>query len=153
MPMDRGINLFESDIDTQDDEVNINEWIDVEFDVALDSGSIVHVCRDSDTPGYEVQESAGSRRGQNFLVGNGGKMLNLGEKKLSLEVDRGDSSGMIASVFQIAQVTRPLMSVGKICDEGYSVIFSNEEAEVLEKTGNVKCVFHRNNGCLYISET
>ena len=59
---------------------------------------------------------------------------------------------MIASVFQIAQVTRPLMSVGKICDEGYSVIFSNEEAKILGKDGSVKCVFKRNNGGLYIGK-
>ena len=84
--------------------------------MALDSGSIVHVFRDSDTPGYVLEESAGSRRGQNFLVGNGGKMANLGEKRLSLEVEQDKRVGAIASVFQIAQLTRPLMSVGKVCD-------------------------------------
>ena len=94
-----------------------SEWVDVEFEVALDSGSIVHVCRDSDTPGYDLKDSAGSRRGQNFLVGNGGIMPNLGEKRLSMQVPNGASdTSMIASVFQTAQATRPLMSVGRVCD-------------------------------------
>ena len=56
------------------------EWEDVEFEVALDSGSIVNVCHEDDAPGYLLQESPGSRRGQNFVVGDGGKLPNQGEK-------------------------------------------------------------------------
>ena len=59
--------LMESDMDVQDHEVLLNDWTDVEFDVALDSGSIVHVCRDSDSPGYDVMESWGSKRGRCFV--------------------------------------------------------------------------------------
>ena len=75
------INVMKSDIDLAELLVSENgneEWIDVESEVALDSGSIVHVCRDSDAPGYILEESNGSRRGQNFLVGNGAKMPNMG---------------------------------------------------------------------------
>ena len=43
------------------------EWVDVEFEVALDSRSIVNVCRDSDTPGHDLRDSAGSRRGRELL--------------------------------------------------------------------------------------
>ena len=41
-------------------------WTDLEFEVALDSGSVVHVCSVDDVPGYRVGESPGSRRGQEF---------------------------------------------------------------------------------------
>ena len=58
------------------------EWVDVEFEVTLDSGAIVHVCRDSDTPGYDLRDSAGTRRGQNFLAGNGCTMPNLGKNRV-----------------------------------------------------------------------
>ena len=65
------INLFES----EDIELLVNEndqtWQDVEFEVALDSGFIVNVCRPDDCPGYVIQESLGSKRGQNFVVGDG----------------------------------------------------------------------------------
>ena len=39
-------------------------WEDIEFQVALDSGSVVHVCAPDDCPGYMLQESPGSKRGQ-----------------------------------------------------------------------------------------
>ena len=58
---------MESDIDLAELLVSENsgeEWIDVEFEVALDSGSIVHVCRDSDAPGYVLesqQEAEGAK--------------------------------------------------------------------------------------------
>ena len=43
----------------------VNEaWKDMEFEVALDSGSVVHVCSTDDCPGYMLAESPGSRRGQ-----------------------------------------------------------------------------------------
>jgi len=41
-------------------------WEDIEFEVALDSGSVVHVCAPDDCPGYMLQEPPGSKRGQAF---------------------------------------------------------------------------------------
>ena len=41
-------------------------WSDLEFGVALDSGAVVHVCGPGDCPGYVLEESAGSKRGQQF---------------------------------------------------------------------------------------
>ena len=36
----------------------------LEFEVALDSGAVVHVCEPADSQGYSLEESPGSRRGQ-----------------------------------------------------------------------------------------
>ena len=58
-----------------------DQWEDLEFVVALDSGSVVHVCAPADCPRYLLQESAGSRRGQEFLMGDGGTIPNLGQKQ------------------------------------------------------------------------
>ena len=44
--------------------VNADAWKDIEFEVALDSGSVAHVCSIDDCPGYRVGESPGGRRGQ-----------------------------------------------------------------------------------------
>ena len=49
--------------------VNTEAWQDLEFEVALDSGSVVHVSSPADIPGYHVGTSPGSRRGQDFLMG------------------------------------------------------------------------------------
>ena len=81
------------------------------------------------------------------MVGDGGSLKNLGEKKLNLEVPGGE---VIALTLQIAKVTRPLMSIGRIADEGFRVVFEHNEAEVIDKaSGNVVCTFHRRNGGLY----
>ena len=124
------------------------EWEDLEFEVALDSGSVVHVCSLEDCPGYKLAESPGSRRKQEFLMGDGGTIANLGEKALNLSSGEAD----LQSVFQIAAVTRPLMSVGKICDEGHDVRFNNVMAVVTNKDGVELCRFHRNNGGLYVAK-
>ena len=54
-------------------EINVAdqvEWRDVEIEVALDSGSVVHVCSLDDCRGYQLSESPGSRRGQEFQMGS-----------------------------------------------------------------------------------
>ena len=125
-------------------------WEDIEFEVALDSGSVVHVCAPGDCPGYMLQESPGSKRGQEFQMGDGGLIKNLGQKQLNL------SDSMIGrdvqSVFQIAAVTRPLMSVGRICDEGHEITFNNRCAVVRTKEGEELCRFSREPGGLYVAK-
>ena len=123
-------------------------WRDLEFEVALDSGSVVHVCSRDDCPGYMLAESPGSRRGQEFLMGDGGTIPNQGQSKLNLTDDGRD----IESVFQIAAVTRPLMSVGKICDEGHNITFSAVMAVVRSADGEELCRFHRKDGGLYVAK-
>ena len=127
--------------------IQSSTWTDLEFEVALDSGSVVHVCAPDDCPGYRCEDSPGSRRGQEFLVGDGGTIPNLGQSQLNLSDDGKD----IQSVFQIAAVTRPLMSVGRICDEGHSITFNNVMAIVSDKGGEELCRFHRKDGGLYVA--
>ena len=90
-----------------------SEWIDVEFEVALDSGSTDHVCHPGDVPGYVVEESPGSRVGQGFIVRNGARVTNDGQSLLSLQSTSGKGHTM-SSMFQVAKVSRPLMSVGRL---------------------------------------
>ena len=52
-------------------------------------------------------------------MGDGGTIPNLGQTHLNLSNDGVQRD--VSSIFQIAAVTRPLMSIGKICDEGHSI--------------------------------
>ena len=52
------------------------EWEDIEIAITLDSGCADHVMDAGEAPGYSVLPSAGSRRGQNFIVGDGAKVPN-----------------------------------------------------------------------------
>ena len=83
-------------------------------------------------------------------MGDGGTIPNLGQSQLNLSDD--SISRDIQSVFQIAAVTRPLMSVGRICDEGHSITFNAIMAVVNSKDGSELCRFHRNNGGLYVAK-
>ena len=128
-----------------------DQWEDLGFEVALDSGSVVHVCAPADCPWYLLQESAGSRRGQEFLMGDGCTIPNLGQNQLNPS-DNAAGSGL-QSIFQIAAATRPLMSVGKICDEGHEITFNNICAVVRSKDGAELCRFHREpTGSLYVAK-
>ena len=40
------------------------EWADIEFEVALDSGGIDHVCYSGDVPGHVTEASPGIKAGQ-----------------------------------------------------------------------------------------
>ena len=123
------------------------EWVDVEFEVALDSGCTDNVCHPGDVPGYVV-ESPGSRCGQGFLVGNGERVPNAGQAHLCLQTG-GPMINTITSTFQIADVTRPLMYVG---DEGLIVEFAKERATVYDKSKRPVRVFERQPGGLYVAK-
>ena len=85
------------------------------------------------------------------MMGDGGTIPNLGQKHLNLadNVVGGD----VQSIFQIAAVTRPLMSVGRICDEGHNITFDNTCAVVRDKEGRELCRFHREPSCgLYVAK-
>ena len=116
------------------------EWQDVEFEVALDSGAQDHVCDEVDCPGYVTEVSPGSSRGQCFVVGNGGRLDNLGQRALNLS-PFGEPSTSLQSSFQIARVTQPLMSVGKICDNGLKVEFDDVQAVARDKTSGALICF------------
>ena len=76
-------------------------WKDIAFEVALDSGSVVHVCSMDDVPGYRLGESTGSRRGQELLMGDGGLIPNVGRSQLNLSDTAVGRN--IESVLQTAQ--------------------------------------------------
>ena len=83
-------------------------------------------------------------------MGVGVTIPNLGHSQLNL-IDESVSRD-IQSVFQIAAVTRPLMSVGRICDEGHSIIFNAIMAVVHVKDGGELCRFQRSPRGLYIAK-
>ena len=77
-------------VDDKTEVMNVKDWEDVDIEVTLDSGACRHVMPTEDAPGYDIQDSPGSRRGQNFIVGNGEKVPNEGQVHLSLQTDTGD---------------------------------------------------------------
>ena len=83
-------------------------------------------------------------------MGDGGTIPNLGQSQLNLSDDAVGRD--IQSIFQIADVTRPLMSVGRICDEGHTIVFDSVMAIVKGKDGSELCRFQRNQSGLYVAK-
>ena len=131
--------------------VNDEVWVDVEFEVALDSGSTDNVCHPGDVPGYLLESSQVSRAGQISIAGNGAKVPNDGQVNSNLQTG-GDLLNDITSTFQVAKVSRPLMSVGKLCVAGMEVTLRKTQANVVAPGGAVVCTFERQPGGLYVAK-
>ena len=143
-------HVMTSDDEESDILAAFDTWVDSDIEITLDSGCCEHVMDLGDAPGYGafLVESAGSKRKQNFIVGNGARVPNEGQLSLNLESDEG----RVKSVFQIAEVTRPLMSVSKVCDQGMRCIFEETFALVVDmKTGKEVLKFERHGG-LYVAK-
>ena len=68
-----------------------------------------------------------------------------------LQCDGGEDGQSVAS-FAVTDVTRPLQSVSRICDQGYEVLFTGKEAKVRDpKTGKFVARFARRGG-LYVRD-
>ncbi len=78
----------------------------------------------------------------------GRRIENKGE--INVVMGGEDFTGKVRSTFQAAAVTRPLLSVSKICDAGCKVLFDKDKA-VIRKDGKVVGGFKRRGG-LYVAD-
>ena len=127
------------------------EFLEEEFEAALDSGAGDHVASKASIPCYKVQESRGSRMGQKFIGAGGHRMANQGQVTLALRADNGRKGKDIKTTVQVVDVTRPLLSVSKICDSGMKVTFDDKLAIIYDQKGKEVCRFVRQKG-LYIAK-
>ncbi len=108
-----------------------------------DSGAVMSVAPASMAPGYHVKPSAGSLRGQHFVAASGTEIPNEGEQILPMQSGEGVWT---QQRWQLADVTRPLLSVGEECDRNQYVIFGKTGGIVLNlETGETR-KFPRVNG-------
>ena len=98
-----------------------------------------------------MEASPGSKAGQGFIVGNGARVPNDGQALLSLQAS-GKNGNTVSTMFQVAAVSRPLMSVGRLCDNGMDILFKKDRADVLSSDGSVILSFERQVGGLYVAK-
>jgi len=115
-----------------------------EMTVALDSGAVDHVLATDDLPSSaEICELTGSRIGKSFVAANGQAMQTFGECTLECE----DGSGKSIASFAVTEVSRPLQSVSRICDQDYEVLFTKTEAKIRDpRTGRFVATYPRRGG-------
>jgi len=118
--------------------------------VILDSGAADHVAARETFPGYDISESPGSKAGRHYAGASGHRIPNEGQASISMTMPAGgDHSNTIRTNVQIANVTRPLLSVSKICANGLNVVYKTDEAVIVDKS-NIVARFGLENG-LYVS--
>ena len=140
-PTDFDLRVAIMELDGPDDaEVMVaNRWADFDFEDALHAGSQYHVCDLADCPGYYLEASPVSRRGGCFMIGNGARLQNRGQAVLNQEPE-ADGSTSLRACFQVAKVTQPLMSFGRMCDNKMRAIVDNTKAVVETLDGALACV-------------
>ena len=87
----------------------------------MDSGAAESVAPPSTCPHFPLMESPGSRAGQEYRTAGGERLKNKGQRQVQAWTEEGCPVGM---TYQVAEVTKPLNSVSKMCDAGNVVTFT-----------------------------
>ena len=139
------LGLFEADAEINGMD---GEMVWHHLQTVMDSGAAESVPRASMAPWVEVTESEGSRRGQTYMSASGDRLPNLGEKRSDFVTETGRTA---TATYQIADVTRALCSVSRVCDKGNTVTFTATGGFITNPAG-VQTPFRRENN-VYLLDT
>ena len=131
---------------SEPEEWQERKWVKV--DSVMDSGASAPVAPPSMLPNVKVEESEGSKRKQKFTSASKHKLLNLGQQLICACTEEGDDMDVL---FQIADVSKPLVSVSAICERGNRVIFGRSGGVVKNIATGHEIPFHRRNGIYVLS--
>ena len=95
--------------------------------ITIDSGAAESVMPMDILGDVKLRPSEGSRKGVQYVTANGGRMPNLGEKKVFFKTVDGATSSV---VFQVTHARKPLASVSRIVQKGNKVVFGVEESYI-----------------------
>ena len=115
--------------------------------MVMDSGAAESVAPMNLAPWVSLTESAGSRKGQVYVSASGERIPNLGEKSMEVVTDEGRSA---RATFQVADVTRALCSISRVCDQGNRVVFESSGGWIESYDGR-RTAFKRENN-VYVLE-
>ena len=103
------------------------------MEVVMNSGAAECNCPKSMAPHFMVEDTVASKTGVYYTSANGGQICNLGQQTIPVAFENGSKC---IAIFQVAEVSRPLMSVAKICELGNRVLFGAGGGVIMNlKTG------------------
>ena len=103
------------------------------IEAVADPGAGDHIVSPANISGIEVVPPRASRGGGGYVTASGGRIGNECQCALKLQRTNGDNAA--SSVFQVAQVTRSPVSIGRTCGNGSTVLFTKEEGVVRSNGG------------------
>ena len=112
-------------------------------DCVLDSGAADSVCPRSMAPHFPVEDTDASRNGVYYTSADGGRISNVGQQ--SVPVALGNGARTVAT-FQVADVSRPLMTVGRVCEMGNRVLSGAGGGYILNVSTGEATPFYKRDG-------
>ena len=109
----------------------------------MNSGSAECVAPESVAKSVALMETEASRQGQTYHTADGGVIKNKGEKTVTMYSATGDQ---YRALYQITDVTRPLNSVSRVCDEGNNVLFAQTRGWIVNHATGRYTWFLREHG-------
>ena len=96
----------------------------------MDSGSAECVAPESIAKSIPLVQTEASRQGQTYHTADGDVIRNKGEKTVTMYSETGDQ---YRAQYQIADVTQPLNSVSRVCDQGNNVFFTQTGGWIINR--------------------
>ena len=81
------------------------------------------------------------------MAANGSRIPNLGQMVVAFENSLGTAGKIL---FQVAQITKPLVSVSKLIDDGHQVVFDQRASYIIQKESGKKMMLRRERGVFII---
>ena len=101
--------------------------------ITLDSGASDNVLPSGWLPNIPIKPSPGSVKGQFWLAANGSKVYNEGSKTVHLRIVSGRR---LTVEFQVAAVTKPLLSAGRVTQKGNLLTMGPEGGKITTARGD-----------------
>ena len=98
--------------------------------LTVDSGAADHVMPLGWLIMFVVMASLGSKRGLHYVAADGTRIPNLGQQIVRFMTQDGTWCEWI---FQVAGIHKPLVSVSKLIEAGYRVIFDEQNSYIIHK--------------------
>ncbi|CAK9818809.1 Retrovirus-related Pol polyprotein from transposon TNT 1-94 [Anthophora quadrimaculata] len=115
----------------------------------LDSGSTSHMCKNLNC--FESVDTR--RRGKLNLATNTSTDIHAsGTVRAVIEQNDSKTNLTIKDALHVPDLRCNLLSIGKITDRGYKVIFTKHQAKIIDEKGNEKLIAVRRDGLYYVEQ-
>lgn len=109
-------------------------------EIILDSGAAEVVAPPTFAADYVTKPSMGSRSGTKYRTSSGNVVANHGEKRIAMRTEDGETRVM---TFQVAGVTKPSASAGRITSRGHRIVLDDDDAYIQHKESKRKVCLHK----------
>jgi len=109
----------------------------------IDSGAAESVAPPEAAPEIEVKESEGSLKGKHYVTAGKQRIPNIGEQRIPFTTKEGHKTAL---KWQNAEVSKPLLSVSRICDAGHDILFNKNGGHIKNLVTGRTISFERENG-------